>query len=218
MIQGLQKEVKYLEHSDLGIDNLCNVEIDENEDEIEGLEEDEECEQAFQDLNWDPKAPNQVLLLQSVYQGRKPTVFFQYPGFCQQVRDTSRVIPCTEAQLKKIQLRYKMGSENKPFLCVTSSYEAAGFERTTGFDWNGFWGSKKKDLLKKLNPYQKLNHFPGTWNLGRKDLLWMKISRMKRKFPDEYRFVPNTYLLSCEWERYLFLFFFFIIKVRSTDN
>lgn len=31
----------------------------------------------------------------------------------------------------------------------------------------------------------------------------MKISKMKRKFPEEYAFVPQTYLLSCEWERFI---------------
>ena len=31
----------------------------------------------------------------------------------------------------------------------------------------------------------------------------MNVSKMKRKFPDDYKFVPRTFLLSCEWERFL---------------
>lgn len=32
---------------------------------------------------------------------------------------------------------------------------------------------------------------------------WMKISKMKRKFQEDYAFVPRTFLLSCEWERFV---------------
>jgi hypothetical protein len=46
-----------------------------------------------------------------------------------------------------------MGSVDKPFVCVTSSFEEAGFVKTLNYDWNGFWGTKKPDLLKKLNSY-----------------------------------------------------------------
>ena len=53
-----------------------------------------------------------------------------------------------------------------------------------------------------MKKYQKTNHFPGCWNLGRKDLLWMRISKMKRRFPEEYRFFPRTFLLGCEWHRF----------------
>lgn len=46
-----------------------------------------------------------------------------------------------------------------------------------------------------MNRYQKINHFPGCWNMGRKDLLWLNLSKFKRKYPKEYNFIPNTYLL-----------------------
>jgi len=52
-----------------------------------------------------------------------------------------------------------------------------------------------KSTLKNMNKYQKINHFPGCWNMGRKDLLWLNLSKFKRKFPKEYKFIPNTYLL-----------------------
>jgi len=48
--------------------------------------------------------------------------------------------------------------------------------------------------------FQKTNHFPGCWHLGRKDLLWMKISKYRRLFKKDFDFVPKTYLLKNEWD------------------
>jgi tubulin polyglutamylase TTLL4 len=49
-------------------------------------------------------------------------------------------------------------------------------------DFNGFWGGAHAERLKNLNRFQKINHFPGCWNLGRKDYLWKNLSKMKRKW------------------------------------
>src|SRR5690606_16008241 len=45
-------------------------------------------------------------------------------------------------------------------------------------------------------------HFPGCWQLGRKDNLWRNISRLKRQFPSDYDFIPNTYILGPDYERF----------------
>jgi tubulin polyglutamylase TTLL4 len=45
-----------------------------------------------------------------------------------------------------------------------------------------------------MHKYQKMNHFPGCWTLGRKDYMWKVLNKMKRKFPEQYNFVPTTYL------------------------
>lgn len=56
-----------------------------------------------------------------------------------------------------------------------------------------------------MHKLKKTNHFPGRWNLGRKDMLWKHLSSMKHRFPKEYNFIPNTYLLAhdSDWERFL---------------
>jgi len=64
------------------------------------------------------------------------------------------------------------------------------------------WGNPKQDRIKDMNKYQKVNHFPGCWQLGRKDNLWRNISRLKRQYNNDYDFIPNTYLLSCDYERF----------------
>jgi len=53
-----------------------------------------------------------------------------------------------------------------------------------------------------MNSYQKHNHFPGCWNLGRKDLLWMRLQKFRRKNASEFNFMPRTFLLNNEFERF----------------
>ena len=40
-----------------------------------------------------------------------------------------------------------------------------------------------EDLVRKLRPYQRVNHFPGSENLGKKNLLTSAINKMKRVAP-----------------------------------
>jgi hypothetical protein len=53
-----------------------------------------------------------------------------------------------------------------------------------------------------MNKFQKLNHFPGCWNLGRKDYMWKHLNKQRRNFPDAYNFVPNTYLFPADYDRF----------------
>lgn len=46
--------------------------------------------------------------------------------------------------------------------------------------WNVLWsGYTKPEDIRELNKYQKVNHFPGSIQLGRKDMLWRNMYRMK---------------------------------------
>ncbi|KAJ8946805.1 hypothetical protein NQ314_008789 [Rhamnusium bicolor] len=45
-------------------------------------------------------------------------------------------------------------------------------------EWLGTWGKHMKSpLFKTLKETQKLNHFPGTFQLGRKDRLWRNFQK-----------------------------------------
>lgn len=55
-----------------------------------------------------------------------------------------------------------------------------------------------------MKPNQKTNHFPGSQNLGRKDMLWRNISRMHRRFGRTYNITPQGYILpkgNLAWEQ-----------------
>lgn len=46
--------------------------------------------------------------------------------------------------------------------------------------WNVLWtGYTKHEEIRDFNKYQKVNHFPGSIQLGRKDLLWKNMYRLK---------------------------------------
>lgn len=63
--------------------------------------------------------------------------------------------------------------------------------------WCGTWGKHMKSVsYKNLKDSQKVNHFPGTFQIGRKDRLWRNLSRMMMKYSKrEFGFVPRTYVL-----------------------
>ena len=53
-----------------------------------------------------------------------------------------------------------------------------------------------------MNRYQKMNHFPGCWQLGRKDYMWKNLNKQRRSFPDAYNFVPMTYIFPNDYDRF----------------
>ncbi|XP_049904584.1 tubulin polyglutamylase TTLL4 isoform X1 [Epinephelus moara] len=64
-------------------------------------------------------------------------------------------------------------------------------------DWLGCWGHHMKSPgFKALGEHQKLNHFPGTFQIGRKDRLWRNLSKMQARFgKQEFSFFPRTFVL-----------------------
>lgn len=64
-------------------------------------------------------------------------------------------------------------------------------------DWLGCWGHHMKSPgFKALGEHQKLNHFPGTFQIGRKDRLWRNLSKMQARFGKlEFSFFPRTFVL-----------------------
>ncbi|KAI1721209.1 tubulin-tyrosine ligase family domain-containing protein [Ditylenchus destructor] len=69
--------------------------------------------------------------------------------------------------------------------------------------WFGYWGRHLKSAqYKQIKPYQKVNHFPGAFHLGRKDRLWQHLSEMMDLFDDDtYCIMPHTYVLPKDAKR-----------------
>ena len=51
------------------------------------------------------------------------------------------------------------------------------------------------ESLKGLELYQRINHFPGMFNIYRKNYLAKNLEKMRKHFPDQYSFYPKTWLL-----------------------
>uniref|UniRef100_A0A7M4YKR0 Tubulin polyglutamylase TTLL4 n=1 Tax=Anopheles funestus TaxID=62324 RepID=A0A7M4YKR0_ANOFN len=78
-------------------------------------------------------------------------------------------------------------------------------------DWIGIWGRHMKStLFKTLRPYQKFNHLPGSFQIGRKDRMWRNLqTQMNRHGKKEFGFMPRTYIIPQDlkmlrqlWPRY----------------
>mgnify|MGYP002631967331 CR=1 FL=1 len=68
-------------------------------------------------------------------------------------------------------------------------------------EWDLYWcdNGVTVDRLYKMKPYQRINHFPGMYALARKDHLARNLNKMFKRFPEEYKFYPQTWLLPAEF-------------------
>lgn len=72
--------------------------------------------------------------------------------------------------------------------------------------WDIFWTDTavQPEKLSKMQPYQKINHFPGMYSISRKNYLAMNLSKLKKKFPEDYNFFPKTWLYPCDYSEIKF--------------
>ena len=68
--------------------------------------------------------------------------------------------------------------------------------------WKLFHPNKMRDLIRNLNKKQKFNHFPSTYQLGRKDNMYRHFRHFNRLFPNDYKFVPLTFILPFDGEKF----------------
>ena len=102
---------------------------------------------------------------------------------------------------KKYMFLYK-AYKNLP-LCLSGPMKFNGVIRSKLFDnTNIVWKLMKQDrmfeFLRELNHYQRFNHFPMTWQLSRKDNLYRNYYKLHTRFPDDYKYMPETYVLPKE--------------------
>ncbi|XP_070195525.1 tubulin polyglutamylase TTLL7-like isoform X3 [Littorina saxatilis] len=55
------------------------------------------------------------------------------------------------------------------------------------------------DRVSELKPFQRLNHFPGMGEISRKDCLARNMGKMQKSFPEEYNFIPRTWILPADY-------------------
>ncbi|XP_038646045.1 tubulin polyglutamylase TTLL4-like isoform X1 [Scyliorhinus canicula] len=94
------------------------------------------------------------------------------------------------------QMKWKMSTVTP--IVVKNTIARSHFKITKRcYDWLGCWGHHMKSpLFKTLREYQKLNHFPGSFQIGRKDRLWRNLLRMQLRFGKrEFNFFPQSYIL-----------------------
>ncbi|ETO63216.1 hypothetical protein F442_18861 [Phytophthora nicotianae P10297] len=100
------------------------------------------------------------------------------------------------------------GTKRFLYNAITNSLRATSVRKTASSNtWNIFWGEHlKTQEFAALLPFQRVNHFPGSFELGRKDRLCSHLLRMRKKHPNAYAdIIPETYLTANDYDKQQFL-------------
>ncbi|XP_077553749.1 tubulin monoglutamylase TTLL4-like [Haemaphysalis longicornis] len=125
----------------------------------------------------------------SLFPGVPPTLHFYTEGH--------QVLPLP-ACIRR-QLRWKVTTITP--LLIRQTVVRSGFRLTRdGPYWNGTWGKHIKCFtFAEIKGFQKVNHFPGSFHLGRKDKLWLNVQRQASwACPSTSPLLPDTFLLPQE--------------------
>ena len=85
---------------------------------------------------------------------------------------------------------------------VRSILEANTFSYTDSHEWNVLWSTSscKSYLYEGLNEFQRINHFPQSHEITRKDRLCYNYVKMQERFGrQQFDFIPETYILPNEF-------------------
>jgi len=146
-----------------------------------------------------------------------PTVVFQYTKATDVPprENVEHAIQLPKDEILKYYCKWERNSIKGPF-------KDAGLVRTRSKKfWDVYWGgqiktSKWSDLKGVLKPWKKINHFPGTWALGRKDNLGMNIRNLQRKYGNAFKFIPETFVWPRDEES--FKRWLAVVKSRGDRN
>ena len=96
--------------------------------------------------------------------------------------------------------RPRMNKWQKMPECIFNACKRGGIELIKNLDncnviWKLIHPNKMRELVRLINRKQKYNHFPCTFQLGRKDNLYKHIRYYKKLFPKLYEFIPSTFII-----------------------
>lgn len=101
--------------------------------------------------------------------------------------------------LPKMLFAHEKTKDCHEYNAVLNTLRCGGLYRTTtaSTKWSLFWGTHPTpEMLRGFHRFQKANHFPASWQLGRKDLLWKNVYRMKRQFGNpQFNIMPVSFVL-----------------------
>lgn len=138
----------------------------------------------------------QVTLLPSVFEGRPPVLLFHYTVACgAPQRPMERAVA---SSLEAPRLYYSHTDKVHEYNAVINILRQGGLHRVRADTqrWSLLWSNHPPpEVLRAMKPTQRTNHFPGSFHLGRKDLIWKNLSRMQRRFGRAYHVTPQAYVL-----------------------
>eukprot|EP01033_Poteriospumella_lacustris_P000447 gene447-295_t len=167
------------------------VERESNEDLSDGNEEPDTDEE---DTYRDPPE-GCVHLRPSVASPYIPsTIFVEYPPQLKMQRKDAGYIE----ELGERKMGYKSHWER---ICIRNAFVRAGFKKSSKY-WTALWSKhQNSSQLEELSCLQKVNHFPSSWCIGRKDRLSRTLNIMKRLHGNAlFDYHPDTYIMPSDMD------------------
>ncbi|XP_037876384.1 tubulin polyglutamylase TTLL5 isoform X1 [Bombyx mori] len=117
--------------------------------------------------------------------------------------DSIKVLESTHMPARLLKITYKLVNTETKLL--QRLLQAHGLQETTidSKDFNLLWSGlhPKPDVLRSLSPYQRVNHFPRSYELTRKDKLFKNIEKMQYfRGLKHFDFIPTTFLMPAEYK------------------
>ena len=130
---------------------------------------------------------------------KQKTIYFSYPKFLEEKEyiDYYKIENIEITDKRFMVLSSKQNTKKNNYFCINQPLKYNGIIRTNTFDnTNLIWHNKLQfNILEQLNQFQKHNHFL-TYNfLARNANLYKHYLEMKEKYPNEYNYMPFTYIL-----------------------
>ncbi|NXG22453.1 TTLL4 polyglutamylase, partial [Grallaria varia] len=180
-----------------GLDESCSQEEDEDSDSDASSVADGSSSgsmtlvsrNCIKCLSQPDEAQEKVLkpaLVCSLFPNVPPTIYFS-------TRDeTVEKLPWEQRKL----LRWKMCRVTPNIVKQTVGRSHFRVSKKSN-DWLGCWGHHMKSPgFKAIREHQKLNHFPGSFQIGRKDHLWRNLLKMQARCgKKEFNFFPQSFIL-----------------------
>eukprot|EP00927_Polykrikos_kofoidii_P082161 TRINITY_DN8097_c0_g1_i1.p1 TRINITY_DN8097_c0_g1~~TRINITY_DN8097_c0_g1_i1.p1 ORF type:complete len:694 (+),score=85.37 TRINITY_DN8097_c0_g1_i1:162-2243(+) len=142
------------------------------------------------------KPLRQVVLLPSVFEGRPPVLFFSYTAACGATqRPLDRAVYC---DIGGPRIFYSLTAAVNGYNAVINTMRQGGMYRVKADNprWLVSWTNQPvPDVMKTMKASQRTNHFPGSWHLGGKDLMWRSISKMLRRYGECFMITPQGFVL-----------------------
>lgn len=180
-----------------GLDESCSLEEEEDSDSdassVTGMSSNgsvalasRKCHECLAHPTEDQEKVLKPALVCSLFPNVPPTIYFS-------TRD-ERVekLPWEQRKL----LRWKMCTVTPNIVKQTISRSHFRVSKKSN-DWLGCWGHHMKSPgFRAIREHQKLNHFPGSFQIGRKDRLWRNLLKMQTRCgKKEFNFFPQSFIL-----------------------
>ncbi|OMJ71358.1 hypothetical protein SteCoe_30443 [Stentor coeruleus] len=98
----------------------------------------------------------------------------------------------------------RVNISNTQYPVISAATKSLGWSTTLANDWDILWrdGSVSLSTLSRMKTSQKINHFPGMYEISRKNCLAKNLNRFRESFPVDYDFYPETWILPQDIEAF----------------